>query len=115
MIAFDVFFVPPHLTFGVNDTQYVVTFAVLLLVGLTISSMTVRIKEQAETSRERERRTSSLYEMSREFASTNSIDALTQTAVKHIEEAFHSRVALLLIRARMVSWKLTDRSISRRT
>ena len=99
VIAFDVFFVPPHLTFGVNDTQYVVTFAVLLLVGLTISSMTVRIKEQAETSRERERRTSSLYEMSREFASTNSIETLTQTAVKHIEEAFHSRVALLLIGA----------------
>ncbi len=58
--------------------------------------MTVRIKEQAETSRERERRTSSLYELSREFASTNSIEALTQTAVKHIEEAFHSRVVLLL-------------------
>ncbi len=96
VIAFDLFFVPPHLTFGVNDTQYVVTFAVLLLVGLTISSMTVRIKEQAETSRERERRTSSLYEMSREFASTNNIDALTQTAIKHIEEAFYSRVALLL-------------------
>ncbi len=96
VIAFDLFFVPPHLTFGVNDTQYVVTFAVLLLVGLTISSMTVQIKEQAETARERERRTSSLYEMSREFASTNSIDALTQTAVKHIEDAFHSRVVLLL-------------------
>ncbi|MBI1258504.1 MAG: DUF4118 domain-containing protein [Chloroflexi bacterium] len=96
VIAFDLFFVPPHLTFAVSDTQYVVTFAVLLLVGLTISSMTVRIKEQAETSRERERRTSSLYEMSREFASTNSIEALTQTAVKHIEDAFHSRVALLL-------------------
>ena len=96
VIAFDLFFVPPHLTFGVNDTQYLVTFAVLLLVGLTISSMTVRIKEQAETARERERRTSSLYEMSREFASTNSIEALTQTAVKHIQDAFHSRVALLL-------------------
>ena len=96
VIAFDLFFVPPHLTFGVNDTQYIVTFGVLLLVGLTISSMTVRIKEQAEASRERERRTSSLYEMSREFASTNSIETLTQTAVKHIEDAFHSRVALLL-------------------
>lgn len=96
VIAFDLFFVPPHLTFGVNDTQYFVTFAVLLLVGLTISSMTVRIKEQAEASRERERRTSSLYEMSREFASTNSIEMLTQTAVKHIEDAFHSRVVLIL-------------------
>ncbi len=96
VIAFDLFFVPPQLTFGVSDTQYLVTFAVLLLVGLTISSLTVRIKEQAETARERERRTASLYGMSREFASANTIDALAQTAIQHLEDAFHSRVALLL-------------------
>ena len=28
--AFDFFFVPPHLTFAVSDTQYVITFAVML-------------------------------------------------------------------------------------
>lgn len=99
VIGFDLFFVPPQLTFAVSDTQYLITFAVMLLVGLTISSLTVRIKEQAETARERERRTSSLYEMSRAFASTNSTDALAQNAVKHIEDAFHSRVALLLNQA----------------
>ena len=36
--AFDFFFVPPYLTFAVTDTQYVVTFAVMLLVGLLIST-----------------------------------------------------------------------------
>ncbi|MFN8447670.1 MAG: sensor histidine kinase KdpD [Anaerolineae bacterium] len=96
VIAFDLFFVPPHLTFAVSDTQYLITFAVMLLVGLTISSMTVRIKEQAEAAREREQRTSSLYEMSRAFARTNDLDALAQTAVEHIVDTFHSRVALLL-------------------
>ena len=31
--AFDFFFVPPYLTFAVTDTQYLVTFAVMLLVA----------------------------------------------------------------------------------
>ena len=36
--VFDFFFVPPHLTFAVADTQYLVTFAVMLVVGLLIST-----------------------------------------------------------------------------
>jgi two-component system sensor histidine kinase KdpD len=46
--AFDFFFVPPHLTFAVADTQYVVTFAVMLAVGLLIGTLAVRVREQAE-------------------------------------------------------------------
>jgi two-component system, OmpR family, sensor histidine kinase KdpD len=37
--AFDFFYVVPYLTFAVSDTQYVVTFGVMLLVGLTISDI----------------------------------------------------------------------------
>jgi two-component system, OmpR family, sensor histidine kinase KdpD len=96
VIVFDFFFIPPHLTFAVSDTQYFITFGVMLLVALTISSMTVRIKEQAEVARERERRTSSLYGMSREFANTRSIEALAQVAINHIHEVFDSQVLLLL-------------------
>jgi two-component system sensor histidine kinase KdpD len=34
--AFDFFFVPPHLTFAVSDTQYLVSFAVMAVVGLLV-------------------------------------------------------------------------------
>ncbi len=37
--AFDFFFVEPHLTFAVADTQYLITFAVMLVVALTISTL----------------------------------------------------------------------------
>ncbi len=55
--AFDFLFVPPHFTFAVSDTQYLVTFVVMMLVAFVISTLTVRIKEQAEVARQRERRT----------------------------------------------------------
>jgi two-component system sensor histidine kinase KdpD len=56
----------------------------------------VRIKEQAEIARERERRTASLYSMSREFASNSSAQALAEIAIEHIGEAFDSEVLLFL-------------------
>ena len=66
--AFDFFFVPPHLTFAVTDTQYLVTFGVMLVVGLLISTLAARVRAQAEAARGREQRTQILYAMSRDLA-----------------------------------------------
>ncbi|HSE06974.1 MAG TPA: sensor histidine kinase KdpD [Methylomirabilota bacterium] len=94
--AFDFFFVPPYLTFAVSDTQYLVTFAVMLVVALVISSLAVRIRAQAESARERERRMAALYAMSRELAGTRGVRQLREVAARHIAEVFRTRVAVLL-------------------
>jgi len=39
VLAFDVLFVPPYLSFAVNDAQYLVTFVIMLAVGLVISGL----------------------------------------------------------------------------
>jgi two-component system sensor histidine kinase KdpD len=46
--AFDYFFVPPQLTLAVADWQYLITFAIMLVVGLVISNLTSVVRE-AET------------------------------------------------------------------
>jgi two-component system sensor histidine kinase KdpD len=94
--AFDFFFVPPYLTFAVADTQYVVTFGVMLVVALVISTLTVRIRLQAESARQRERRTAALYAMSRELASTRGVEDILGAAVRHIVEVFRGQVVVLL-------------------
>ncbi|MGH7310224.1 MAG: DUF4118 domain-containing protein [Candidatus Rokuibacteriota bacterium] len=93
--AFDFFFVPPYMTFAVSDTEYLVTFLVMLLVAVVISSLTIRIRTQAEAAREREERTAALYAMSRELASTRGVDELLAIAVRHISTVFRSQVVLL--------------------
>jgi two-component system sensor histidine kinase KdpD len=45
--AFDFCFVPPYLTFAVADSQYLITFAVMLLVAVVIGSLTARVQAQA--------------------------------------------------------------------
>jgi two-component system sensor histidine kinase KdpD len=94
--ALDFFFVPPYFTFGVSDVRHIFTFAVMLLVGLVISGLTVRIRAQASAARNREQRTSALYAMSRELASTRGVDELLRIAIRHISEIFRSQVVVLL-------------------
>ncbi len=94
--AFDLFFVPPRHTFAVADTKYVVTFAVMLAVALLISNLTVRLREQAEASSRRERRTAALYALGRDLARSGDRDALLGAATEHLRQVFDAQVIVLL-------------------
>jgi len=94
--CFDFFFVPPHLSFAVSDAEYVVTFAVMLMVALTIATLTANVRQQTRVAGARERRTAMLYAMSRELAAARGLEAMRTIAVKHVAETFASRIAVLI-------------------
>ncbi|MEJ1131027.1 DUF4118 domain-containing protein [Variovorax sp. CCNWLW225] len=66
--AFDYFFVPPQLSFAVSDVQYVLTFAIMLGVGLLVGQLTAGLRFAAGVSTSRERRARSLFELTRELS-----------------------------------------------
>ncbi|MBA5872089.1 MAG: DUF4118 domain-containing protein [Nitrospira sp. CR2.1] len=94
--TFDFFFVPPYFSFTVSDIQYLLTFAVMLVVALVISNLAVRIGRQAETARYRERRTGVLYAMSRDLATHRGATVLANVAARHLRDVFDSQVAIFL-------------------
>lgn len=94
--AFDFFFVPPYLTFAVDDTQYLFTFVVMLATALTISTLTSRVTFQAESARTRERRTASLYAISHQLAAARTLEQIAQASSQHVGEAIDGKVAILL-------------------
>ncbi|MGE5855759.1 MAG: DUF4118 domain-containing protein, partial [Syntrophaceae bacterium] len=94
--AFDFFFVPPYYTFAVADVRHTVTFGVMLIVALVISGLTLRVREQAEAARGRERKTAALFGLSRDLARERKKDRLSEIAVKHIGEVFLSQVVILI-------------------
>jgi two-component system sensor histidine kinase KdpD len=61
-----------------------------------ISTLTARMRQQAEGSRQRERRTSALYEMSRELVSTGDVQTLLRRGLQHVGAVFESEAVLLL-------------------
>ncbi len=93
--VFDFFFVPPRYTFAFSDFRYALTFIVMLAIALVISGLTLRIREQAETARLRERRTGALYAMSRELAATRGFVDLARVASRHLQDTFDARVQFL--------------------
>jgi len=93
--AFDFFFIPPHLTFAVQDTQYLLTFAVMLLVALLISTLASRARAQADTVRQRERRTASLYAISRDLAGAQSLDEVGAISTRHVEDVTSAQAFVL--------------------
>lgn len=93
---FDFFFVPPYFSFAVSDFQYLLTFGVMLVVALVISNLTVRLRQQAELARSREKRTGVLYAMSRDLATHRGTGMLAQLAAKHLRDVFDAQVAIFL-------------------
>ena len=52
VLAFDVMFVPPYYRLRVEDEQYIITFAAMLVTALVISQLTHRVRVQSEQARQ---------------------------------------------------------------
>ena len=96
--VFDFFFVPPHLTFAVSDTQYVVTFAVMLIVGILVSTLAARVKDTAEMALQRERRTQALYALSRELNGLRDPRDVAAAGSRHVSQVLGGAATVLLPR-----------------
>ncbi|MCU0253754.1 MAG: sensor histidine kinase KdpD, partial [Acidobacteria bacterium] len=94
--AFDFFHVPPFLTFAVADSEFIVTFVVMLVIGLLIGTLTARIRDQALAARRREQEAVALHALSRELAATGSAQALAAAAARQIGTLFELPVAIFL-------------------
>jgi two-component system, OmpR family, sensor histidine kinase KdpD len=94
--AFDFYFVPPYLTFAVADTQHLITFGVMLLVSVLISTLATRVRAQADAARQREERTRVLYAMSRDLAAARTVEEVARAAGRHVSDVFDGETSILV-------------------
>lgn len=96
VLAFDFFLVNPRLSFAVSDTQYLVTFFGLLLVGLIISNSASLLKEQVDALRKRDGQTQALNQFSRELTGAINLEQVLRIVVSNISKLFDRPVVVLL-------------------
>jgi len=96
VLAFHFFFVPIRYSFTLVDTHYIFTFAVMFLVALVISHLTILLRQQAEAARLQERQTAAMHSLSQQLAHTRGVENILQVALKQIWEIFESQVVALL-------------------
>ncbi len=94
--SFDFFFVPPKLSFSVSDTQYLLTFSVMLVVSLVISNLTSSLRYQAIVALHRERRSRALYDLGKSLASALTSSHIIEISTHHLSGVFQSKLAILL-------------------
>ena len=94
--AFDFFFVPPRFSFAVSDVQYLLTFLVMLAVGLITGQLTAGLRFQARVASHREERAGSLYEIARDLSGATQIEQVVGISSESIERTFRATAALLL-------------------
>jgi len=94
--AFDFFFVPPRFSFAVSDVQYLLTFIIMLAVGLITGQLTAGLRFQARVASHREERAGSLYEIARDLSSAVQVEQVVKISDESIQRTFRASAALLL-------------------
>ena len=97
ILFFDYFFVPPHFSFAVEDTQYFPAFIVVLVVGFTIAHLTGRLRWQTAAMAAHEDKTSALYALSSDLVKSSYPDELFKIVLRHVEDVFRCRVLILAL------------------
>ena len=99
VLLFDVFFVPPRFTLGVNDLQYLLTFAVLLVVALITAELAARLRRERDVAEARGHQNEALYAIARDLSAALTVEQIAELAT-------HCAHDLLGVEARL--WAADD-------
>ncbi len=94
--AFDFFFVEPRWSFAVSDVQYLVTFSVMLVVGLMTGQLTAGLRFQASIAASRERRAQSLFELTRDLSGALLASQVAELGSAAVQRNFGGQALVLL-------------------
>ncbi|MES2878032.1 MAG: DUF4118 domain-containing protein [Pseudomonadota bacterium] len=98
--SFDFFFVQPRFSFAVSDVQYLVTFAVMLGVGLMIGQLTANLRFSARISASRERRAQALFELTRDLSAALQFVQVVELGEAAVQRTFGGQARVLLTDAK---------------
>ena len=98
--SFDFFFVQPRFSFAVSDAQYLMTFAVMLGVGLMIGQLTANLRFSARISASRERRALALFELTRDLSAALQTVQVVELGELAVQRAFGGQARVLLADAK---------------
>jgi two-component system sensor histidine kinase KdpD len=95
-LLWDFFFVPPPLTFRINEVTDVMLFFTYFVVALAMGHLAARLRAQQAAERRREQRATALYFLTRELAQASDYPDLLAVIIREAGKATQAEVALSL-------------------
>ena len=84
--CFNYFFAEPRFTLTVNDPNYYVTFLVMTVTALAVSTLTARVRRDAQTAREREQDAKALYTLTNLLSDAPNMETIEEIAAGAVSE-----------------------------
>ena len=94
-LSWDYMFIPPQYTFHISRLEDVLMFVMYFIVAVVSGVLSSRLRTQERFVRQREKRTSALYRLTKQLAEAGGLDDITRTAVKSIDDNFSADAAMI--------------------
>lgn len=89
------YFIPPHFTLRIGKVEDALMFGLYFVIASVSGLLISRIRTQQIQINQKEKKTSALYNLTRELSSSKSLDDVTGCSIKHLKESFHTEVAII--------------------
>ncbi|UOO91138.1 sensor histidine kinase KdpD [Vitreoscilla massiliensis] len=93
---FDFAFVEPRFSFSVRDVQYLATLAVMLVVSMVISQLTLYLKNRARVAHQREQRAIALFDFAKAMSGLLEQDEILHQSRKLMQQEFQADIHFVL-------------------
>lgn len=89
------FFIPPFFTLRIGTLEDTLMFALYFVIASVSGLLISRIRTQQVLINQREKKTTALYDLTKDLSSSKSLDEVTLCSIKNIKETFGVEVAFI--------------------
>jgi two-component system sensor histidine kinase KdpD len=87
-IVWNFFFIPPRYTFHIEKGEDVLMFAMFFTIALVNGILTTRVRRQQRITHDREKKTNSLFQLTRELSTASGMKNIVSVAAENIKKYF---------------------------
>ncbi|MBK8095888.1 MAG: sensor histidine kinase KdpD [Planctomycetes bacterium] len=95
-LAFNFLLIEPRFSFAVAEPSYLLAFAVMAVVGISLSSLVVALRDRVVAAREREDEVTALHSLTRELAEAETVEEIGRVVVAHLRDLVRADLAMFV-------------------
>lgn len=96
VLIFDFLFIPPYFTFAVSDIRYFLSYLMFIVFAFVISNLASNLQYKVQQLQQSESRTTTLYELSQDLVTAQSIEQVLHLMIRHTGQIFPCKIAIFL-------------------
>ncbi len=94
-LTWDYFFIPPHFTLHIEKVEDVLMLIMYFILAMVTGVLSARIRTQEKFVRQREKKTDTLYNLTKKLSEANDLNAISDVSIQSIKDTFNFDVLIV--------------------